>query len=280
MPMLEESHKFPHIFYSCYSSRRKGVEQFVPQHVFLYILSGTLEVYHEGATHYFKGGDFVFIRKNQLSRSVKAPSQEGDYRSVSIYIDDENLKIISNEFNFHMERPYIGENVMHLKPNHLFTYYFASLTPYMTGAHENEDVLTVLKVKEAVMILVKANPELKDALFDFNEPGKMDLEEYMNGHFQSNVSLDHFAYLTGRSLSTFHRDFRKVFNTTPGRWLLKKRLNEAYYQIKEKGLKASDVYLQVGFEDLSHFSSSFKKAFGIAPSLVSTILPAESVTVS
>jgi AraC-like DNA-binding protein len=178
-----------------------------------------------------------------------------------------------------MERPYRGENVVHLKPNDLLTYYFDSLAPYMTGTHGTRDALTSLKVREAIMILIETNPELKDALFDFNEPGKMDLEEYMNGHFQYNVSLDRFAYLTGRSLSTFHRDFKRIFNMTPGRWLLKKRLNEAYYQIKEKGLKASDVYLQVGFEDLSHFSATFKKAFGIAPSLVSTILPAESVPV-
>jgi AraC-like DNA-binding protein len=38
--------------------------------------------------------------------------------------------------------------------------------------------------------------------------------------------------------------------------------------IKEKGEKPSDVYLEVGFEDLSHFSCAFKKEFGTAPSLL------------
>ncbi len=272
MRLKETANKFPHIFYSCHSSKSKGGEQLVPQHIFGYILSGTSEVYHDGKITLFKQGDFRFIRKNPLSRFIKVPPPGGEYRAISIYIDPETLKNISAEFNLHMKRPYSGENVVHLKPNDLFTYYIDSLTPYMTGQHDDKDALTTLKVKEGVMILVKANPELKDALFDFNEPGKVDLEEYMNRHFQSNISLDHFAYLTGRSLSTFHRDFRKVFNTTPGRWLLKKRLNEAYYQIREKGAKASDIYVQVGFEDLSHFSSAFKKAFGIAPSLVSAIL--------
>jgi AraC-like DNA-binding protein len=269
MPMLEKSNKFPHIFYSCYSRRSKDGEQFVPQHVFSYILSGTSEVYSDGKTYHFKEGDFRFIRKNQLSRFIKIPSPGGEYRSISIYIDDEILKCVSEEFDLHMAQPYQGENILYLKPNDLLTYYFDSLGPYMIGTYGTRDALTSLKVREAIMILIETNPELKDALFDFNEPGKIDLEEYMNGHFQYNVSLDRFAYLTGRSLSTFHRDFKRVFNTTPGHWLLKKRLNEAYYQIREKGLKVSDVYLQVGFEDLSHFSSSFKKAFGIAPSLVS-----------
>jgi AraC-like DNA-binding protein len=60
-----------------------------------------------------------------------------------------------------------------------------------------------------------------------------------NYHF--NVHLNRFAYLTGRSVATFKRDFEKIFNTTPSRWLQQQRLREAYYLIKEKGCRASDV---------------------------------------
>jgi AraC-like DNA-binding protein len=45
-------------------------------------------------------------------------------------------------------------------------------------------------------------------------------------------------------------------------------LEQAYFLIKEKGKKPSDVYLEVGFEDLSHFSFAFKKEFGKAPSFM------------
>ncbi|WP_420152907.1 helix-turn-helix domain-containing protein, partial [Siphonobacter sp.] len=75
-------------------------------------------------------------------------------------------------------------------------------------------------------------------------------------------------YLSGRSLATFKRDFEKIFHLSPHRWLLNKRLQDAYFLIKEKGRKPSEVYLEVGFEDLSHFSFAFKKAFGQPPSLV------------
>ncbi|MGE8514401.1 MAG: helix-turn-helix domain-containing protein, partial [Chryseobacterium culicis] len=76
-----------------------------------------------------------------------------------------------------------------------------------------------------------------------------------------------FGYLTGRSLSTFNRDFRKIFQTTPQRWLTQKRLELAFYHLSEKNKKPSDVFLEVGFEDLSHFSHAFKKQYGFAPSL-------------
>lgn len=91
----------------------------------------------------------------------------------------------------------------------------------------------------------------------------------MRKNFMFNVSLNRFAYLTGRSLATFKRDFEKFFFlTSPSRWLQQQRLAQAYHLIREKGRRPSDVYLEVGFEDLSHFSFAFKKAYGIAPSLV------------
>lgn len=66
-------------------------------------------------------------------------------------------------------------------------------------------------------------------------------------------------------------DFDKMFPNcetiiiTPQKWLIDKRLQLAYYQLSEKRKKPTEVYLEVGFEDLSHFSFAFKKKYGIAP---------------
>ncbi len=98
--------------------------------------------------------------------------------------------------------------------------------------------------------------------------GKIDLEAFMNRNFHFNVELKRFAYLTGRSLATFKRDFEKIFHVSPSRWLLQKRLQEAHHLILDKGAAASDIYLDLGFEDLSHFSFAFKKMYGVSPSKV------------
>ena len=49
---------------------------------------------------------------------------------------------------------------------------------------------------------------------------------------------------------------------------MKKRLEEAHFLIKQKNQHPSSVYLDVGFENMSHFSFSFKKLFGYNPSSV------------
>jgi AraC-like DNA-binding protein len=158
--------------------------------------------------------------------------------------------------------------VFSLKPNKLFHNYVDSLLPYLENDSVINETLLRTKIKEAILIFLESNPELKNILFDFSEPGKIDLEAYMNEHYLFNGDLKEFAYLTGRSLSTFKRDFEKIYGMTPSRWLVKKRLDEAYYLIKEKKWKAMEVFLEVGFKDYAHFSVAFKRAYGAAPSLL------------
>jgi len=128
------------------------------------------------------------------------------------------------------------------------------------------DELLFIKQKEAILLLLQLVPSFKNVLFDFSEPGKIDLEGFMERNYHYNVQMQRFAYLTGRSLATFKRDFEKFFSKPPSRWLQERRLQEAYYMIKEQRKTPSDVYLDVGFEDLSHFSFVFKKKYGIPPS--------------
>jgi len=256
----------PRILYSCYSHTSREGEQFIPDHVFSYIMAGRQEVF-VGDKHYvFNEGDYRFFRRNHLSKYVKyPPAGGGEFKSLSIVIDQQTLHSLSAENDLKIEHPYQGDGAILLQPAPIFQNFVDSLKPYLSGSGEINDIISALKVKEAVMILLKTNPELKNALFDFNEPGKIDLEAYMTANYRFNVDISRFAYLTGRSLATFKRDFERIFHASPGRWLQQMRLKDAYHLINEKGRKVSDVYVDVGFKDLSHFSFAFKKAYGFAP---------------
>ena len=81
------------------------------------------------------------------------------------------------------------------------------------------------------------------------------------------LKAGHCVVATARNTTALaHCDFRKAFHTTPQKWLTQKRLELAHYQLGEKHRKPGDVYIEVGFENLSHFSFAFKKHFGYTPS--------------
>lgn len=258
----------PNIFYSCVSKRVTEGELFIRQHVIEYIISGTSEAHFGGKVQTYKAGDFRLATKNRLSKFVKLPPEGGEFRSIAICIDQDTLLALSAPYERSVDASHHYDNVLLLKPNKLFTHYIDSLMPYLEHSNQITGELLKTKIREVVLIFMSSNPELKQLLFDFSEPGKIDLQAFMEEHYQYSGDLQHFAYLTGRSISTFKRDFEKIFHTTPARWLIQKKLVAAHLLLKEKKMKPTDVYVEVGFNDYSHFFVAFKKLFGVAPSMV------------
>jgi AraC-like DNA-binding protein len=264
----EENNQPRQIHYSCYYTRSRTGEQFVAEHVFSYQISGTLLMNDGDREYLFNEGSFRLTKRSSLIKFVKQPPENGEYRNISIYLDQHTLKNFSLEYGYTASGKHHTEPVVMLQPDPLLASYIDSLKPYDELMYGGNEILVSLKLKEAIAVLLQTNPSIKDVLFDFTEPGKIDLEGFMNKNYHFNISLNRFAYLTGRSLATFKRDFEKLFHTSPSRWLQQKRLQEAHYLIKEKGQAPSDVYLDLGFEDLSHFSFAFKKMYGMAPSKI------------
>jgi AraC-like DNA-binding protein len=260
--------QFNNLLYSCVYEKQRGNEQFVYEHALGYVVSGETHLLTNNGTVKFKAGTIGLVRRNQLIKSLKIPPPGGEFKSLNIFLDQAFLRRYSAENKLAHVEPYTGDPLRILKPDPYLKGYFDSLLPYFNQSAQPNAPLADLKTREAVELLLRHDPGLKDILFDFSEPGKIDLESFMNRNYMYNVPAAKFAMLTGRSLASFKRDFEKVFHTSPGQWLLQKRLMEARYLISQKGRKPSDVYLDVGFENLSHFSYSFKKAFGVAPSMV------------
>lgn len=259
------------IAYSCYFTRNREGEQFAPEHVFSYQISGTLTINNGEKEYTFNQGDYRFIRRNQLIKFVKQPPPDGVFKSISVYLDQPTLRQFAMENGYEADHAQARqtEPIATLKGGSVIKGFMDSLLPYSEDDGLIDEALQALKVREAIMILLRTMPELQHVLFDFSEPGKIDLEAFMHKNFHFNVQMNRFAYLTGRSLATFKRDFERIFHTSPSRWLQQRRLQEAHYLIREKGRAPSDVYLEIGFEDLSHFSFAFKKMYGIAPSRLS-----------
>jgi AraC-like DNA-binding protein len=81
----------------------------------------------------------------------------------------------------------------------------------------------------------------------------------------SNLSLEELAFLCNMSLSTFKRKFMDIYEVPPGKWLQKERLKKARELMLDKKLKASEIYLDFGYNNLSSFSIAFKNEFGFSP---------------
>jgi AraC-like DNA-binding protein len=252
---------------SCYIGPQISPEQFIAEHSFLFLSKGAIHGY-DGNRHYtLRSGECCLVRKNHLARYNKE-TENGDFEKVVVIFDEAFLKKFLKEHPF-AKAAYHSESAFFLiGKSALIDNFVVSLSPYYSGFGKIDPVFADVKRTELLLILLQAHPALAAVLFDFGIPEKIDLEAFMSRNFRFNVSIQRFAYLTGRSLTSFKRDFERTFHEAPSRWLMRRRLEEAYFLMEKKGRRPSDVYIEVGFEDLSHFSYAFKKQFGFAPTKI------------
>src|SRR6202035_4494081 len=166
----------PPIQYSCYFSRSSKGEQFVPEHTLVYIISGSLVMTDNSHTISFNAGDIYFCRRNNLVKYAKCPPDGGEYRSISIYFDQQTLRNISLEYGYKAEHQDVMPAFQLVSSSEIGNY-MRSLLAYETILKRTgTDELLFVKQKEAILLLLQLVPLVKSLLFDFAEPGKIDLE--------------------------------------------------------------------------------------------------------
>jgi AraC-like DNA-binding protein len=247
---------------SCYLGPQISPEQFVPEHIFIFLLKGKMNGY-DGTKHTkVESGECCLVRKNRLARYNKQKDQN-EFEKVVIILDEEFLKKYQKKYAVLPASYFVSDIFIPLDSNSTpsITKFILEKLPHYEG--QNSTVPDTDQIREKFLqLLLTVQPELVNLFFDFGKPGRIDLEAYMQKHYKFNVSLERLAYLTGRSLSAFKRDFKDIFKQTPNRWLIQRRLQEAHFLIEKEKKASNEIYLDLGFEDLSHFSFAFKKHFG------------------
>lgn len=247
---------------SCYEDSFFKSDIMFEYHMLIWFISGETKIVQADATYLFTKGDIFLIPRNQLATIINYPKDEQPHKTVVMHLTTARLRDFYAKLDIKPRT--ISQKIYTFHHHPLLESCLASLIPYFDMQELPGDIAS-LKITEAISILRTLDKEVDHVLANFEEPGKIDLAAYMEKNFMFNLPLEKFGYLTGRSLTTFKRDFSKLFHTTPQRWLTQKRLELAHYQFVEKKKKAIDVCYEVGFENLSHFSYAFKKQFGYTP---------------
>lgn len=250
---------------SSYEDKLYKTEVVFKHHMLVWFISGETKIIQADADYLFKAGDIFLIPRNQLATIINYPKDGLPHKAVVMHLSAERLRDFYAGIDM-KPKTSLSYRVHSFNKHPLLESCLASLIPYFDMQEEVfPPNIASLKITEAISILRTIDQDIDNILADFEEPGKINLSDFMEKNFMFNMPLEKFGYLTGRSLTTFKRDFRKIFNSTPQRWLTQKRLELAHYQIAEKERKPVEVYYEIGFENLSHFSYAFKKYFGYPP---------------
>lgn len=239
------------------------------EHTLIYLCSGELEIEQEGRRTVLHEGECAFMRRDHRMILQKRVRQGKPYRSVVLRFSRNFLREFYQKLDRRSLPAYAERNrdSLYLLPADRpdIRSLFESVLPLFEAEVKPSEELLRLKMVEGLYVLLNTDKSLYASLFDFTDPWKIDLMDFMEQNYMNNLSLEEMASYTGRSLSTFKRDFRKYSKLTPQRWIIRRRLEAACELLRTSQLKVSEVCGKVGFKNLSHFSKIYKEKYGVAP---------------
>lgn len=262
---------YNNVFYSFFYDDLSGCVHRCREYALNYVYSGEMILDNGTDKIHVRKGECVFIPRDHHMTMYKKTYDGERYCGVFLmftrgFLREMYGKLSLNKIRSNTKK--LDNTVLKLPQTVEIASLFASMTPYFNPEVKPKDNFMELKLQEGLMALLAVDERFIPTMFDFNEPWKIDILGFMEENLACDLSIEEIAHYTGRSLATFKRDFKKISNLTPEKWLIKKRLEKAYELLNTGKKKVVEVSMEVGFRNPSHFSTAFKKEFGISPTAV------------
>jgi AraC family transcriptional regulator, exoenzyme S synthesis regulatory protein ExsA len=255
------------VYYDCPlgSDRQDSWSQY---NYILYVVTGKKKFYSTSHSWLLTGGTAVFVKKGAC---IIEKVQGEVLCLMAFFIPDDYLRSFLSENRSLLTKGQNDTNendmVISLEVNEMMHAYYESVIPYFHLPVKPSEDLLELKFRELLFNIIgnPANTEFTSFLQKLASPQANNIRPIIEANYCYNLTLDAYARLCNRSLSSFKRDFHSTYGEAPARWLVIKRLEHALKLLPNSSKTIADVSFESGFENSTHFSHSFKKHFGVSP---------------
>lgn len=236
------------------------------RHMFSFLQTGKKQVHFADTSVLVDNSQSLLLKKGNCLWSELLDTEEIYYCKLFFFSEKRLKEFIQKHIKENQEHKealsyFVIEN------DSYFHSYLNSLSTIMDTPVGFMDTLLKVKFEELLLYLInKYGAKFESYLLSLVTEEVSPLKRVVEKNVYTSLTLEEVAFLCNMSLSTFKRHFIKEFNMSPGRWFRDKRLLKAKELILKEGLKSSEVYLDLGYNNLSNFSSAFKSKFGVNPS--------------
>ncbi|OPH54972.1 AraC family transcriptional regulator [Paenibacillus ferrarius] len=255
---------------ACAYSDIKTGRMHLQEHVLLVVLEGVYIVRYGDQEYTVRKNEMALLHKGIVVEYEKYG--EADSRHVLDYmmffLKDELLHDFMKLSSLPSSKSVSPAAATVHPVNERLLSYMASLKPYFAEPEGIQDELIKLKMLELLFDILDADQGLLNQILQLRQQRPTSIVEVVEKNLLNPVSLQDLAYLSGKSLSTFKREFRKIYNEPAFQWIRNRRLEKAKELLSNSRISITEVCLATGFENVSHFSKVWKKKYGVSPSVM------------
>lgn len=237
--------------------------------LFSFLLEGEKISFYPGGSTIIENTQGILIRSGNCLMTEHV-SVNNKYRSVLLFFTDKKIHDFIVRYKHLIPHEAAGRSASPVFPfekNLLLTDCVRQLEQTLLSKQRLSDAMLQLKFEEIMLCLLEMYPTAFADIFLGSITTRNDvfLREVVESNINNNLSLQELAFLCNTSLSTFKRQFEKVYGIAPSKWIQEQRMQQAAFKLKHERVRPSDIYFEYGYENLSGFIQAFKKEFGKTP---------------
>lgn len=248
------------------------------------ILRGTYDCYIQNSKSHFTNiqneGTIYY-----LPSAITTFSTSKNFTSVSLLVSEKKLQKLNDKLNMNLANAisqkinYYQQAVYNHEIQNLAFSLFSAFSPNSHAKIERNNFwvegvcLTFLgafleNIKHCSNKVQTVNNDTRKLLL---------AREYLLSDLTKAPSLIEVSAISGLSLSKLKTEFKSHFGNTVYGTFKAERMEKARLLLMHKQISVTDVAVEIGYSNMSHFSAAFKQHFGILPS---TFLKNQSLQVN
>lgn len=246
----------------------KTGSMFLEEHLLLFVLQGTYAVRYGEQEYILEKNQMVLLNKSIVVEYDKSGDPENGNISecIMFFLKDDFLREFVRKVDLPVKQAEELPPISVRNVNQLLLGFIQSLIPYFSEPDQIDAGLIKIKMLELLYGITHTDRKLLQQILQLNQQVHRDISQVLEENYMSPVSINDLAYLSGRSLSSFKRDFKSIYNIPPSMWIRERRLKKAKELLSKTEMSVTDVCYTIGFENAAHFSRVYKSRYGHPPS--------------
>lgn len=235
------------------------------QNIFSFLLEGTKEVFFDNSAIAINDSKFLVMKSGNCLMTEKR-SGNSNYRSVVLFFKNEIVSKFIQKNELHKIESKVCKSVYAFEYDEFIKRFVYSLLDISKLSKDLQKKILEVKFEEIMFYLIeKYGTDFLYSLAINSDNATQKFTTIIESSHLNKLTLKELAFLCNMSVSTFKREFEKHYSESPIKWFQNKRLEFAQYLLQQEQKNPSEVYFEVGYENLSSFTQAYKLKYGVTP---------------
>ena len=252
--------------YDYFSSKEISKQQIIlNQNTFSFLIEGNKAVIFDNSDLSIDNSKFLIMKSGHCLMTEKL-SEIKNYRSILLFFTNETLSKFIQKFELNNIEKKEYKSVYSFEYDKFIKRFVDSLIDISKLSKTVQKKIIEVKFEEIMLYLIELHgSHILHSLTSNNDNLTQNFTRTVESNQLKKLTLKELAFLCNMSVSTFKREFEKNYSESPIKWFQNKRLEHAYYLLNQKHKKSSEIYFEVGYENLSSFIQAYKSKYNKTP---------------